>query len=263
MSMTLSENDLLEIEDQIALAARSAGDCILGFWDTVESFSVKEDGSPLTRADKASHEIIASLMSRFGFPIVSEEAPEPEALGRYYWIIDPLDGTRDFLARNNEFTINIALIRGNQPIVGAIYAPKLDELYFGVAGGAVWLEKQGIRVACLKHPRREGLLMAISRFHDHPDSACFAELNNVQNCLPIGAALKYGRLAMGEIDVYPRLVGTSEWDTAAGQVILEASGGQLVDWDTGLPLVYGKPRRRNGRFLAFRWPYKYSDFTGI
>lgn len=263
MNMALSGNDLIEIEAQTILAAKSAGDCILGFYGIDGNFSVKADGSPLTRADKASHEVIVETLSRLGFPIVSEEAPELGVTGTYYWLVDPLDGTKDFLARNHEFTVNIALIEGDRPIMGAVYAPEFDELYFGVVSGPVWREEGGIRVPCSESPRSTGLRMAKSRFHDQPCTVIFAEANRVQESIPIGAALKYGRLAMAEVDVYPRMVGTSEWDTAAGQAILEASGGQLVDLHTGRPLGYGKPKRRNGHFLAFRSPYRFSDFIGI
>jgi 3'(2'), 5'-bisphosphate nucleotidase len=147
--------------------------------------------------------------------------------------------------------------------MGAVYAPALDELYVGAAGGPVWREKYGIRVLCPKIQRSNGLSMATSRFHDHPGTIRFAEANRVLASVPIGAALKYGRLAMGEIDVYPRLVGTSEWDTAAGQIILEAAGGALVDWESGKPMEYGKPNRRNGQFLAFRMPYLETDFVRV
>jgi 3'(2'), 5'-bisphosphate nucleotidase len=110
-------------------------------------------------------------------------------------------------------------------------------------------------------PRSTELRMAISRFHDHPSTKRFAQANQVGETVSIGAALKYGQLAMGEIDVYPRMVGTFEWDTAAGQAILQAAGGSLFDWETGKPLRYGKPNRRNGKFLAFRAPYHIGNFN--
>jgi len=102
--------------------------------------------------------------------------------------------------------------------------------------------------------------MAVSRFHDHPDVYIFATENGVTKRVAIGSALKYGLLAAGEIDIFPRLVGSSEWDTAAGQAVLEAAGGQVLDWHTGKPLVYGKPRRRNPRLLALRVPYSLEEF---
>lgn len=175
-------------------------------------------------------------------------------------MIDPLDGTKDYWAKNNEFTVNIALVQNEKPSIGVVYAPAPDELYCGVLGAVVWRERQGSRVKSSYFPKRHGLRMGKSRFHDHPNTGLFALANHVSMVKPIGAALKYGRLAMGEIDVYPRLVGTSEWDTAAGQAILAAAGGILVNLETGKPMTYGKPNRRNGKFLAFRAPYQKHDF---
>ncbi len=252
--------ELLEIEADIISAAKLAGACILAFYGQENGFSTKQDGSPLTQADQASHEAIVKSLLKFSFPIISEEAPEPEAVGDCYWLVDPLDGTKDFLAKNHEFTVNIALVKNAEPAMGVIYAPALDELYFGVVGANAWRERQGVRVQCSSLPKSNGLRMAKSRFHDHPDATSFARKNHVSTSEPIGAALKYGRLVMGEIDVYPRFVGTSEWDTAAGQAVLAAAGGALVDLETSQSVSYGKPNRRNGKFLAFRAPYQLNDF---
>lgn len=141
-----------------------------------------------------------------------------------------------------------------------IYAPALNELYAGIIGVSAWQERQGIRTMFQAAPKVAALRMAVSRFHDHPDTQIFAQAHNISECVPMGAALKYGRLAVGEVDVYPRLVGCSEWDTAAGQAVLEAVGGSILDWHTGEPLIYGKLNRRNGRLLAFRAPYGGADF---
>lgn len=260
MCESFSLADLLEIGSHARAAARLAGQSILGFYGSDVSFSSKTDGSPLTRADQASHEVIVQSLSKLGFPIVSEEAPETVPSGACYWLVDPLDGTKDFLEHNDEFTVNIALIENDKPVLGVLYAPALDELYFGVMGGPVWMESEESKTPCDAVSRSTGLRMAISRFHDHPDTQSLAKANQVEVIVPIGAALKYGRLAMGEIDFYPRMVGTSEWDTAAGQAILQAAGGCLLDWETGKPLLYGKANRRNGRFLAFRAPYCHADF---
>jgi 3'(2'), 5'-bisphosphate nucleotidase len=157
--------------------------------------------------------------------------------------------------------VNIALIENENPVLGVLFAPALGSLYFGVAGGPVWMESQKSKTQFNTLPRSAGLRMATSRFHDHPDTKRFAQANRVEVTVPIGAALKYARLAIGEIDVYPRMVGTSEWDTAAGQAILQAAGGGFIDLETGKPLRYGKPNRRNGKFLAFRAPYKMKDFN--
>ena len=244
-------------------AAKEAGKTILMFYRKDFSGKKKADGSPLTHTDQQSHLVISRLLEKTGIPVVSEEGSELHLNTRRYWLVDPLDGTKDFLAANDEFTVNIALIDEESPVLGVLYAPALDELYVGMQGEAVFQECRGVKTMCRTSPKNYRLRMAVSRFHDHPDSEIFAKMNCVEERIPIGAALKYGRLAMGEIDVYPRLVGTSEWDTAAGQAVLEAAGGRILDWNTGGALRYGKPRRRNGRLLAFRAPYLAEDFKLI
>jgi len=241
-------------------AAKAAGSTILTFYRKDLSCEEKPDGSPLTCADQKSHHVISALLDKSGIPVVSEEGTDLHMGAHRYWLVDPLDGTKDFLAASDEFTVNIALIGNGIPVLGVLYAPALDELYFGAPGEFACRERRGVRTQCRVSPRCGGLRMAASRFHDHPDSEAFAKINRVAERIPVGAALKYGRLALGELDVYPRLVGTSEWDTAAGQAVLEAAGGHILDLATGKPLRYGKPHRRNGRFLAFRAPYLAADF---
>lgn len=253
-------NDVASMVDVAEAVAKAAGKTILKFYRKDIAFKLKSDGSPVTLADQASHQSIMGLLSKTKIPIVSEEAKELSPGATRYWLVDPLDGTKDFLAGNDEFTVNIALIENGTPILGVLFAPALDELYVGVPGGPAWQERHGVRTHCGVTPKSKQLKMAVSNFHDHPDSEVFAQANQVAVSIPIGSALKYGRLAAGEVDVYPRLVGTSEWDTAAGQAVLVAAGGRIVDWNTGRPLLYGKPRRRNGRFIAFRAPYTESDF---
>ena len=157
-----------------------------------------------------------------------------------YWLVDPLDGTKDFLALNGEFTVNIALISDCKPVLGVVYAPSLKELYVGTIGRGAWLLKNGAKIILRKKRKRENIRMAVSRFHNLSETNDFSEINKINNVITMGSALKYVRIACGEIDVYPRLVGSSEWDTAAGQAILEAVGGSILDWHTGRPLKYGK-----------------------
>lgn len=240
-------------------AAKAAGKTILTFYRKNISSNAKSDGSPLTCADQASHKVISALLDKTGIPVVSEEGADLRLNAQRYWLVDPLDGTKDFLAANDEFTVNIALVERGIPVLGVLYAPALDELYAAVPGEFVWQEHCGVRTRCRISPKSGGMRMAVSRFHDHPDSETFAEMNRVAERIPLGAALKYGRLAMGRVDVYPRLVGTSEWDTAAGQAVLSAAGGCILDLHTRKPLLYGKPGRRNGRFLAIRAPYLPED----
>lgn len=251
----------MDLADRAITAGKAAGEVILQLYRSDNAIRFKDDGSPLTLADQASHHAIATSLQETGIPIVSEESEEAVPAAVRYWLVDPLDGTKDFLAANDEFTVNIALVEDRSSVLGVVYAPALDELYVGIPGGAVWRELRGVRTPCGIFPKRASLRMAASRFHDHPDTAAFAKVNKVGEITSIGAALKYGRLAMAEIDVYPRVVGTSEWDTAAGQAVLEAAGGSILDWQSREPLRYGKPGRRNGRFLAFRAPYQIQGFS--
>lgn len=241
-------------------AARQAGEAILMFYGGCAAIEYKGDGSPLTQADRAAHESIVDCLRGMGIPVVSEEGSDLCLHASRYWLVDPLDGTKDFLARNGEFTVNIALVDDGMPVLGVVYAPALGELFAGIPGKAAWCCKEGVRTDCTTRGKSPALRLAASRFHDSPEVDVFAEANGVDERVAIGSALKYGRLAQGKVDVFPRLVGSSEWDTAAGQAVLEAAGGQVLDWHTGQPLRYGKQGRRNPCLLALRAPYRYGDF---
>lgn len=249
--------ELLELAIE---AARQAGQAILGHYRKIGLVKMKVDGSPLTLADLAAHQVIAGVLSGSGISVVSEESGDLCMSAVRYWLVDPLDGTKDFLAANDEFTINIALIEGARPVLGVVFAPALDEMYAGGPSISSWCEKRGKRTPCTRAPKTATCRMAVSRFHDHPDVGQFAVTNGIGERLAMGSALKYGRLATAVVDVFPRLVGSSEWDTAAGQAVLEGVGGDVLEWETGKPLLYGKPRRRNPRLLSVRAPYVYSDF---
>lgn len=249
-----------ELLQMAITAARLAGDAILGHYQRVELVELKGDGSPLTLADMAAHRVIIDVLGRSGIPVVSEESSDLHMDAVRYWLVDPLDGTKDFIAANHEFTVNIALIENARPVLGVVLAPALDEMYAGGPGIGSWCEKSGLRLDCSPMARSALCRMAVSRFHDHPDVEVFAAANGIRDWVAMGSALKYGRLATAEVDVFPRLVGSSEWDTAAGQAVLEGVGGQVLDWDTGSPLRYGKARRRNPRLLSIRAPYIYTDF---
>jgi 3'(2'), 5'-bisphosphate nucleotidase len=258
----ISSEQLRRLADTAESAARNAGQVLLSFYRKELAADLKKDGSPVTLADRSSHDTIVAMLDKTGIPVVSEEGVETLMNSRYYWLVDPLDGTKDFLAANDEFAVNIALMDMHRPVIGVVHAPALNELYLGITALKYCLRKQTTDDSLsVEKPKSAGLRMAVSRFHDHEDAATFARDNQVSSLVPVGSALKYGRIAFGDIDVYPRLVGTSEWDTAAGQAILESSGGVLADWHTGLPLKYGKTNRRNGRFVAFRGPYAYTDFS--
>lgn len=251
-------NDLL---NHVLRAVGHASEAVLSVYQSDDlGRSVKDDGSPVTRADLMSHEILQRALEMTGIPVVSEEGSfRCEGPGRY-WLIDPLDGTKDFLAGNDEFTINVGLIEGEYPALGVLAAPALGLTYFtDGTSGACRIGKVG-RERLSSFDRSLRMRMAVSRFHDGPDSDTFARDNGVSERIPIGSALKFAYAASGQIEVYPRMQGSSEWDTAAGQAILEVMCGQVIDMATGTRLRYGKPRARNGSFLAFRAPYIRNDF---
>jgi 3'(2'), 5'-bisphosphate nucleotidase len=252
------------VTDNLVLAvesAKKAGVKILNFYGDQGEVKSKIDGSPLTHADCASHDLLTEALSSTGIPIVSEEGESLRLEVDTYWLIDPLDGTKDFLAQNDEFTVNIALVQNAKPIMGVIHAPALGETYAGGIDHSPWFEKNGDRSLLGSIPKSKNCRMAVSRFHDHPDVGVFAKINQIEKRIEVGSALKYGLLARGEVDVVPRLVGSSEWDVAAGQAIVESAGGRVLDWHTTIPLSYGKLGRRNPRLLSFRSPYHLSDFT--
>lgn len=257
--MPIENNDtLVELAVSASLAA---GDSILATAKNHVESTTKHDGSPLTIADRFSHQIITSHLESSGLPIVSEEGSDFYLAENRYWLVDPLDGTKDFLAGNGEYTINIALVMNGYPVFGVVCVPVQDVVYFSTPDKCVYEQLNGSRKQVPKQSMRSSVLrMAVSRFHDSPESDLFANKNNVIEKIVVGANLKYIQMILGNLDVYPRFVGTSEWDTAAGQAILEAGNGHLIDLATGHRLKYGKRARRNGQFIAFRAPYAAEDF---
>ena len=250
-------NKLLKLALEAAILA---GETILTHYQQSLTVEYKQDGSPLTLADQAAHQVIVSQLASSGLVIVSEEGNDLYLNAERYWLVDPLDGTKDFLAGNGEFTVNIALIDQGRCVLGVVFAPAIDDLYWGGDTIGAWRHKDGFTTALLPQPRSTSCLMAVSRFHDHPDLELFATQNRINQQVAIGSALKYCILAAAEVSVFPRLVGSSEWDTAAGQAVLESAGGCVLEWQTGKSLQYGKPRRRNPRLLALRAPYRREEF---
>jgi len=241
-------------------AARLAGLSIMNYYQQSLAVEHKEDGSPLTLADQAAHHVILCNLAESGIAVVSEESKDLNLSAERYWLVDPLDGTKDFLSGNGEFTVNIALVYRNIPILGVVFAPAIGDMYWGCKSFGAWRCSGSDVIALSPQSKSPVCRLAVSRFHDHPDVDFFAADNNINQRIAIGSALKYGMLAAAEVDIFPRLVGSSEWDTAAGQAVLEASGGHVLDWNTGEPLRYGKPGRRNPRLLSLRSPYCREEF---
>jgi 3'(2'), 5'-bisphosphate nucleotidase len=238
--------------NHVLVIACQAGEAIMQIYGEDDLGVVaKDDNSPLTRADIASHKVIVAGLSTLtpDIPILSEESAsvpwEERRQWDRYWLVDPLDGTKEFIKRNGEFTVNIALIDHGEPVLGAVYVPTQDLLYCGLRDGGAWKikagEKERITVRAIE-PGRKQLRVVASR--SHRGEALDAWLAKMEQRFPeielcnMGSSLKICLVAEGSADVYPRLALTSEWDTAAAQAVLEAAGGKLLDLE-------GRPYRYN------------------
>ena len=237
--------------------AREAGRAILDIYDTQFTVTRKEDRSPLTQADMRSHEIITrELRSRYPhIPVLSEEGKEiPYSVRQkwsQFWLVDPLDGTKEFIKRNGEFTVNIALIEKHTPLLGVIYIPVPDLLYIANVTEGCWEISKGSRRRLYMSPPVGDTPIRVvkSRSHPSPNLERFLECLPSYEILHRGSALKFCAMAACQADFYPRFGPTWEWDTAAGHAIVSAAGGVVVDL-TGKSLTYNKPELINGPFLA-------------
>jgi len=251
---------MVDVNKAALEAARIAGDYLLNKFEEPARVEYKDDGSPITTADRECNKIILDCLAKTAIPIVSEESISSCVPARRYWLLDPLDGTKEFIAGNAEFTINIALIEDNYPVLGVVHAPALGELYMGKKGEGSWLIENGTEQQIGRKGKFDSIRIAVSRYHTSEDLDLFVQQNRVSEIITMGSALKYCRLAKGDVELSPRLVGSSEWDTAAAQAVLEATGGLMIDWHTKQSLIYGKEKWCNPRFLAMRFPYKTEQF---
>lgn len=245
--------------DQLLDLIQQAGEAILQIYDTEFEIETKEDNSPLTAADLAAHNLIVSNLEKLTpeIPVLSEEsakiAYDTRKSWNRYWLIDPLDGTREFVKRNGEFTVNIALIEDGRAVFGAVYAPVMKTLYYGIPGKAASKQignepPQPIRVTS---ERRQPTLVAGSRSHAGDSLKRFLDKLGDHQLVSMGSSLKLCLVAEGKADIYPRLGPTSEWDTAAAQAVVEAAGGQVTTLDMA-PLKYNtKDSLLNPYFLVF------------
>lgn len=254
------------------MAALEAGAAILDIYETDFAVQHKEDSSPLTKADQASHEIISRHLQSTSIPILSEEgASIPFARRKDWkelWIVDPLDGTKEFIKRNGEFTVNIALVQDRTPILGVIFVPVKRTLYLGSAehGARRCLDigpDQGIdlddllgQAAWLPDRDEKSRAFTIVGSRSHPTSELQTyvqtkkqELGEVE-FVSAGSSLKFCLVAEGQADIYPRLGPTMEWDTAAGQAVAQAAGCRVRIWDSDAPLVYNKEDLHNPWFVV-------------
>ena len=269
--MSLPTQSVIDgVSDWVLPLARYAGDLIMDIYhqasqDPKGAYGAfvrhKSDHSPLTRADLlAHHAILEGLLEHCpGWQVISEESFEKgqmDRLGEYFWLVDPLDGTKEFLAQTGEFTVNIALIHHRQPIFGVVYQPAADDLYWGGASVGAWRQQPGhaieaVHVAASVAPPWR--VMA-SRSHLGPKTQRMIERMGNTRLVQSGSSLKFCRIAAGEADFYPRLGFTSQWDTAAAQAVLEGAGGFVIDAQ-GRRLLYGQSEIINPDFLATALPF--------
>jgi len=250
-----------ELANEVMTIAQEAGDAILEIYKQAEGVVIekKADNSPLTIADKTANDIICKGLENLAdkHPIISEENKaipyETRKDYPYCWLVDPLDGTKEFIKRNGEFTVNIALIHKQRIVFGVVYAPVLDEMYWAAKGEGAFLIKDGetqkLQVATFSNADK-GLNLVCSRSHLNDDTQNFVDQFDEPNLVATGSSLKFLILAKGEAHIYPRLAPTMEWDTGAAQIILEEAGGKVLHAETKEPLLYNKENLLNPHFIA-------------
>ncbi|NND25728.1 MAG: 3'(2'),5'-bisphosphate nucleotidase CysQ [Flavobacteriaceae bacterium] len=267
---------MLKISKELKIALMAsveAGAAIMKVYDTIFEVEYKDDNSPLTQADKQANDIINAHLVNTEFPIISEENKQIHFQERKQWhscwVVDPVDGTKEFVKRNGEFTVNIALVAKGKPVLGVIYVPATKVLYYAdVAQGSAFkaqLESHGASVDTIKNLSKElqpkqndtnDLQVVGSRSHMNDETLSFvedlkAEGKNVE-IVSKGSSLKFCLIAEGNADIYPRFAPTMEWDTAAGQAICNAVGVNVISQDTLKPLAYNKENLLNPWFLVSR-----------
>lgn len=267
---TIRIMDIKQLLYKAIQSALKAGEEILKVYNSNFEVEQKDDNSPLTQADKKAHEAISELLKPTGYPVLSEEGADLPYSERanlpYFWMVDPLDGTKEFVKRNGEFTVNIALIHQQRAILGVIYVPVTRMLYFGGHGiGSYKMEmtsflnmdfqkiiSQSTKLPLVERPKI--FTVVASRSHLSETTRDFIDglkLEHKQvDFISSGSSIKLCIVAEGNADVYPRFAPTMEWDTAAGQAICEAAGKQVIDYTTNERLLYNKPVLLNNWFIV-------------
>ena len=241
--------------DTLTAAAIEAGKAILDVYARDITVDEKADRSPVTEADRRAEEIILAILARAfpDIPVIAEESVAagtvPDIEGQRFFLVDPLDGTKEFINRRSDFTVNIALISDGEPVAGVVFAPARLVGYVAEGGRAKKFQVTAdfaitgtTEIRCRERP--ENLTAVASRSHSDAETADFLEQNAIRDCTSIGSSLKFCLLAEGLADVYPRFGRTMEWDTAAGDAVLRAAGGRVTTLD-GQPFRYGKRRQAN------------------
>jgi len=245
-------SELLSIAKEVAI---KAGLAIMDVFVS-EDFATeyKADDSPVTKADKTANDIINSVLESTGLPVLSEENIQIPFSGRQsftkYWLVDPLDGTKSFVRREPDFTVNIALIENDTPVLGVVYVPATQKLYWGSVGGGAFIKEAGVQKQIHVSETAEPLRVVASKNHLDDATARFIEQFRNPDIKNIGSSLKILAIAEGTADIYPRLrPSCMEWDTAAAHAVLEAAGGDINDLENK-PLSYNKEDLLNPGFIA-------------
>jgi 3'(2'), 5'-bisphosphate nucleotidase len=250
---------LKEWLEKAKTAALSAGEKILEVYNSDDfGAEVKGDNSPLTKADKMGHQAIMAVLAESGLPILSEEGKHTPYEERQnwgaFWLVDPLDGTKEFIKRNGEFTVNIALIADGKVVMGVVYVPVLGKLYYSLQGEGAFLAENGaepVKLQVAEFSREtEGLKIVGSRSHMNPETEAFMAQYKNPEMVSMGSSLKLVLVAEGKAHVYPRIAPTMEWDTAAAQGIVEAAGGAVLQFGTEEAVVYNKENLLNPYFVV-------------
>jgi 3'(2'), 5'-bisphosphate nucleotidase len=241
-------NDIEEI-------ALNAGNTIMEIYNRDFSIVYKDDKSPLTEADLASNDVIIQGLERYGIPIMSEEgksiAYDNRKNWEYYWCIDPIDGTKEFIKKNGEFTVNIALIHNDTPVLGVVYAPVLGDIYKAKKGEGAF--KNNKKLPLKTNPDlSENIRVVASKSHLSEETQAFIDNLKTKNIEQVskGSSLKLCMVAEGEADIYPRLAPTMEWDTAAADAIVRESGKMTYQFEENRPVVYNKENLLNPWFIV-------------
>jgi len=241
----------------ICAAALEAGAEIMKIYQSDFEVQTKADESPVTAADEAAEKIILEHLAALtpDIPVVAEESVAagvvPDISGGTFWLVDPLDGTKEFVSRNGEFTVNIALIENSRPTMGVVFAPARERLFYASGPGEAFsAEGSGsANPICVRTPDEDGLIVVASRSHRDAKTDEYLEQFKVKEIRSAGSSLKLCLVAAGEADLYPRLGRTMEWDIAAGHAVLSGAGGNVKTLE-GADFLYSKPEFENGFFVA-------------
>lgn len=250
--------------EQLIDISKAAGEEILRIYADESLFDrvdFKADDSPLTLADKASHITIEKHLKEItpNVPILSEEGRnipyEERAEWPSFWMVDPLDGTKEFIKRNGEFTVNIALIEDGRAVMGVVHVPVQGTTYYAAKGEGAFVVREGeapVRITAAEFDMKaSGLRIVCSRSHMSPEVEAYVAQFDNPEAVSMGSSLKLVMVAEGKADIYPRLAPTMEWDTAAAQIVVEEAGGTVINHENGQPVVYNKENLLNPHFIVF------------